>query len=233
MFNWRTLTDLPSRRDFLAGAGALTAATVLHQRLAHAEDPMPFTPPVTPADAIERLRAGNERFAAGKAIAPQRDLEHLRAVAPQQTPFAAVLACADSRVPVEILYDQGFGDLFVVRVAGNVATAVEIASLEYGTRILGAKALVVLGHSNCGAVKAALDGGNVPGQISTLYQHIAPALDRKKMDLHTAVIANIAYQTRKLRKGSTVVAELLKEQKLSLVAGVFELETGMIKSVPA
>jgi carbonic anhydrase len=233
MFNWRNLTDVSSRRAFLAGAGALTAAAVLHQNLAHAEEPMPFTPPATPADATARLTAGNERFATGKVIAPQRDLEHLRAVAPKQTPFAAVLACADSRVPVEILYDQGFGDLFVVRVAGNIATAVEIASLEYGTRILGAKALVVLGHSNCGAVQAALDGGKVPGQISTLYQHIAPALDRKKMDIHEAVIANIAYQTRKLRKGSTVVAELLKEQKLSLVAGVFELETGRIRSVDA
>jgi carbonic anhydrase len=231
MSSRRILTDLSSRRDFLAGAGALTAAAVLHQKLAHAEEPMPFTPPATPADALARLTAGNERFANGKVLAPARDLEHLRAVAPKQTPFACVLACADSRVPVEILYDQGFGDLFVVRVAGNVATAVEIASLEYGTKVLGAKALVVLGHSNCGAVQAALDGGNVPGQISTLYQHIVPALDRKTMDIGAAVVANTVYQTRKLRRGSTVIADLLKKQELSVVAGVFELDTGRIKSV--
>jgi carbonic anhydrase len=129
------------------------------------------------------------------------------------------------------VYDQGFGDIFVVRVAGNIATSVEIASLEYGTRVLGASALIVLGHSNCGAVKAALEGGEVPGQISTLYQHIAPALDRKKMSLDEAIVANVRYQARKLRKGSTVIARLLKEQKLALVGGVFDLTTGTVKAV--
>jgi carbonic anhydrase len=152
-------------------------------------------------------------------------------VAPEQRPFAALLGCADSRVPVELVYDQGFGDLFVVRVAGNVATSVEIASLEYGTRVLGASALIVLGHTNCGAVKAALAGGEVPGQISTLYQHIAPALDRKKMNLDEAIVANVRYQARKLKKGSTVIARLLKDQKLALVGGVFDLTTGTVKPV--
>ena len=220
-----------SRRHFIAtGAGALAAAA-LHARPLRAADYYEEPMPTTPADALSRMQAGNARFASGQPLAPQRDLAHLRAIAPKQTPFGAVLACADSRVPVEILYDQGFGDLFVVRVAGNVATSVEIASLEYGTRILGATVLVVLGHSNCGAVKAALQGGKVPGQISTLYQHIAPALDRKTMDLDHAVIANVHYQARKLRKGSTVVPDLITQGKLALVGGVFDLETGTVKAV--
>lgn len=142
-----------------------------------------------------------------------------------------MLACADSRVPVELIYDQGFGDLFVVRVAGNVAASVAIASLEYGTRVLGASALVVLGHSDCGAVKAALAGNEAPGQISSLYKHIAPALNRKTMDVEAAVMANVAYQMRKLKTGSPLIARLLADRHLALIAGMFELETGAVKSV--
>jgi carbonic anhydrase len=225
-----------SRRSFLTcstalGAGAVVAGALRAGRLLAADEPPAGAPPATPAEALERLREGNARFAAGQPINPQRDLARLRELAPQQRPFAALLGCADSRVPVELVYDQGFGDIFVVRVAGNVATSVEIASLEYGTRILGASALIVLGHSNCGAVKAALQGGEVPGQISTLYSHIAPALKRKTMDLDTAIVANVRYQMRKLRKGSTVIAKLLADGKLALVGGVFDLATASVKPV--
>ena len=228
-----------SRRAFLnctaaLGAGAVAAsASALGGRLLAEEVPVPLPPPANPAEAVKWLHDGNLRFASGKPISPERDLIHLREVAPQQRPFAAVLGCADSRVPVEIVYDQGFGNVFVVRVAGNIATAVEIASLEYGTQVLGASALVVLGHSNCGAVKAALAGGEVPGQISTLYQHIAPALNRKKMDLDAAVVANVRYQMQKLRKGSTVIPKLIAENKIALVGGVFDLTSGTVKPVEA
>lgn len=220
-----------SRRDFIGCAAAFAAAGFLPGAMAHADEVPAQSPPEMPAQVLERLQAGNARFASGQVQAPQRDLERLRAIAPKQTPFAAVLGCADSRVPVELVYDQGFGDLFVVRVAGNVATSVEIASLEYGTRILGARALIVLGHSNCGAVSAAMAGGEVPGQISTLYQHIVPAVNRKTMDLDTAIAANVTYQARKLKKGSTVIGQLLRDGKLALVGGVFELDTGKVKPV--
>ncbi len=230
-------TAVGSRRHFLTCTATLGACALLAgeaPRLLRGDD-APVHPtggaPPTPAEALERLRTGNARFAAGQPINPQQDLARLREVAAQQRPFAALLGCADSRVPVELVYDQGFGDVFVVRVAGNVATSVEIASLEFGTRVLGAAALIVLGHSNCGAVKAALQGGEVPGQISTLYQHIAPALDRKTMDLDTAIVANVRYQARKLRKGSTVLARLLADGKLALAGGVFELETGKVRAV--
>jgi carbonic anhydrase len=185
----------------------------------------------TPAQALQRLRDGNARFVAGQTIAPARDLAHLRSTAPKQTPFAAFLGCADSRVPVEIIYDQGFGDVFVVRVAGNVATSVEIASLEYGAAVLGTRIIKVLGHSNCGAVKAALSGGEVPGQISTLYSHIVPAINRKTMDLDAAIAANVRYQANKLRRSSPLLGRLKRDGKLDIVGGVFDLESGTVKTV--
>jgi len=185
----------------------------------------------TPAQALQRLRDGNARFVDGKTIAPARDLAHLRATAPKQTPFAAFLGCADSRVPVEILYDQGFGDLFVVRVAGNVATPLEIASLEYGAAVLGTRVIKVLGHSNCGAVKAAMSGGEVPGQISALFSHIVPAINRKTMDLDAAIAANVRYQAANLRRSSPLLGRLKREGKLDIVGGVFSLETGTVKPV--
>jgi carbonic anhydrase len=217
-----------SRRQFLVGATAVAAG--VGWREASAEEKPATAAPLTPEDAVERLRAGNARFAAGTPESPQRDLAHLRSVAPEQTPFSAVLGCADSRVPIELLYDQGFGDMFVVRVAGNVVASAEIASLEYGTRVLGAKVLVVLGHSNCGTVKAAMQGGKVPGQISALYHMISPAL-KPTMSLDEAVVTNVRYQARKLQRGSTVVGRLIEEHKLALVGGVFDLETGTVKAV--
>ncbi len=219
-----------SRRGLLLGAGALALEAGLGSRAWADEKPV-ATAPVTPQEALERLRAGNARFAAGAPEAPQRDLAHLRSTAPGQTPFAALLGCADSRVPIELIYDQGFGDTFVVRVAGNVAGTAEIASLEYGARVLGAAVLVVLGHGNCGAVKAAMQGGKVPGQISALYSMIAPALSRTTMSLDEAIVANVRYQARKLQKGSTVIAKLMQEGKLALVGGVFDLESGVVKPV--
>jgi carbonic anhydrase len=217
-----------SRRDLMRGAAALGVALAVKGTAVGAE---PEAAAVIPEDALARLSAGQARFAAGQPEAPQRDLARLREVAPKQKPFASILGCADSRVPIELLYDQGFGNLFVVRVAGNVAASTEIASLEYATRILGTSALIVLGHSDCGAVKAALEGGEVPGQISTLYQHIVPALNRKTMNLEQAVAANVAYQARQLRKSSTVIRALVKEGRLAVVGGVFDLNTGAVRPV--
>jgi carbonic anhydrase len=232
-----------SRRSLLTGTAALAAGTLLRSPALSAETQPMATPPAgpigtptplepaNPEAALQRLRDGNARFVGGEPMAPERDLAHLQSLAPKQTPFAAVLACADSRVPVEILFDQGFGNLFVVRVAGNVASAIEIASLEYAVAILGAKALVVLGHTNCGAVDAALQGGQVPGQISTLYSHIAPGLDRKTMNLDAAVVANVRYQARRLKLGSTVLPGALKSGSLVLAGAVFEFHTGEVRNV--
>ncbi len=116
--------------------------------------------------------AGNERFAAGKITSFAADLEILKQkTVSKQEPLAAVLSRANSRVPVEIIFDESIGQIFVSRVAGNIVTPEIMASLEYGVAVLGVKAILVLGHSNCGAISAAVAGKEVPGQISVLYQH--------------------------------------------------------------
>lgn len=181
-----------------------------------------------PGDALERLMAGNARFVRGTPEAPHRDLERLRAIEAKQTPFAAVLGCADSRVPVEILFDQGFGDIFPVRVAGNVVTPEVIGSLEFGTAVLGAEVLLVLGHTKCGAVKATVEGAAVPGQISSLFYHIQPAVDAAKGQLDAAVVENVRRQAELLRRSSPVLAGLVRDGKLRIAGGVFDLATGVV-----
>ena len=215
----------------LSTAGALALAA--SPRLVRAADPAPASDddPTTPAGALTALRDGNARFARGEILQPRRELDRLKQLGERQKPWAAILGCADSRVPVEIVFDEGFGDLFVVRVAGNVATAVEIASLEYAVAVLGVQVILVLGHANCGAVKAALAGSTVPGQISTLYQHIVPGIDRAAGDVPAAIAANVRFQGRKLREGSTVIGTALKEGTLALSGGVFDLGSGKVTPV--
>src|SRR5262252_10587702 len=171
--------EMPSRRRFLQLGAAGTAAGLLAVgwELA-APVKLQAQSNLSPDAALKELMDGNQRFTSGKLKAFDEDLAILKQkTVEKQEPFAAVLSCADSRVPVEIVFDQSIGHLFVVRVAGNVATPEIIASLEYGVAVLGTKVLMVLGHGNCGAVKATIDGKAVPGQISALYAPIRPAVD--------------------------------------------------------
>lgn len=189
---------------------------------------------LTPDGAIEKLMQGNKRFANQKTNQPNRGSFRLREVAKGQNPFAAILGCADSRVPGEIVFDQGLGDLFVVRVAGNVATPEEIGSLEFGTLVLGAKAILVLGHSSCGAVKATIDGKPVPGKIGSILDQIKPALAMSKDEpgdkLKNVTIANIKGQIEVL-KTSPVISDLIKAGKLKIVGGFYNLDTGIVTPV--
>ncbi|MFM7164866.1 MAG: carbonic anhydrase [Planctomycetaceae bacterium] len=147
-------------------------------------------------------------------------MDQVRALAAGQKPFAAFLGCADSRVPIEIVFDQGFGDVFVTRIAGNVACSENIGSLEFGTRILGAKVLYVLGHTECGAVQATMKGDEVPGQISGLFQYIRPAV-RQAADLTAAVNQNVRNQALLLAESSPVIGKLVREKEL--IIAVVEL----------
>lgn len=237
-----TAPDLSlSRRDFLgrgsvalAGAAAIAGLPgVLHaESLTATERAAVFAPPpATPAEALAALTEGNRRFVAGRPIAPHRDFARLREIAPKQAPFAAFLGCADSRVPVEIVFDQGFGDVFVSRIAGNIAVAEQIASLEFGTAVLGAQVLYVLGHTACGAVAATMAGTEVPGQISALYYHIRPATRVAGGNLDKAIIENVRNQAMSLREGSTVINRLVREKKLLVVGGVYDLNTGQVTPV--
>ena len=179
--------------------------------------------------ALRELMDGNERFIAGKITSFPEDLKILKEkTVLKQEPFAAVLACADSRVPVEILFDQSIGRVFVSRVAGNIVTPEIMASLEYGVAVLGVKALLVLGHTNCGAISAAAAAKEVPGQISALYQHLMPAIREAKGDVPLAVKMNAAYQALVLRESSTVIAKAIKSGGLKVASGSYDLGTGRV-----
>lgn len=186
---------------------------------------------MSPKEALDFLGAGNARFATGRSAAPNRDIERLRQVAPQQTPFAAFLGCADSRVPIEIVFDQGFGDLFVTRIAGNVAATENIASLEFATQVLGVKVLYVLGHTSCGAVAAAAKAEPVPGQISALFQHIRPAVRAAHGDVAAAIRENVKFQAQTLVEASTVISSLVSSGKVVVAGGIFDLESGRVEPV--
>jgi carbonic anhydrase len=166
------------------------------------------TASLTPETALAKLLAGNK-------------------------PFAAILGCADSRVPVEILFDRGLGDLFTVRVAGNVATPEEIGSLEYAA-LLGAQVILVLGHERCGAVTAALANEPVPGQIGSILEQIQPAIaatkGRSGDPLKNAIIANVNNQITTL-KSSPVLSKLIEIDKLKIVGGYYDLDTGLVSQI--
>jgi carbonic anhydrase len=193
--------------------------------------PRAAPPPRDPDEALRRLLEGNERFRAGRITSPHRNLERLDEVAEHQHPFASVLACADSRVPVELIFDQGFGDLFVCRSAGNIAPPELVASLEYGAAVLGTHVILVLGHSSCGAVRAAIAGDAVPGQISSLFWHLAPAVERAGPDAGAVTAENARTQAGLLRRASPVLAGLVGEGRLSIVAGVYDLRTRGVRLV--
>jgi len=229
-----TRDRLLSRRTLLrhaaVGGAVLSTFGWPEGRAAYAADP-PSGDRITPDAAWQRLLEGNRRFVDGKPQAPRRDAARRADVAETQHPFAAFLSCADSRVPLEIVFDEGIGDLFVVRDAGNITTPEVIASLEFGTLVLGAAVLVVVGHTGCGAVKAAMAGDAVPGQISTLYQHIMPAVDRGGKDLDAVTRANVEVQARTLRQASPVIAGLVREGKLAVRGVVYDIKSGRLAPV--
>jgi carbonic anhydrase len=210
------------------GAAAGIAATLGGGRAAYAAGGPPPTD-MTPDAALQELVDGNRRFISGKPLWMHDDLAHLKERAAQgQAPFAGVLACADSRVPVELLFDQSIGHLFVTRVAGNVASTEVIASLEYGAAVLGTKAIIVIGHSACGAVQATIDGKAVPGQISALYRDIRPAVAAAGKDVNAATKENARLQAGILRDSSPVLGELIKKKQLKIVAGFYDVGTGVV-----
>lgn len=226
---------LPVSRRKVLGLLSLSSAALAGGGLAaaplHAVTPADIAlPPIrTPLDAMAELIAGNRRFMEGRPVGPHRTMARVQELAAGQAPFAAVLACADSRVPVEILFDQGVGDLFVCRAAGNIVTPELIGSLEFGTAVLGARAVVVLGHTGCGAVKATIAGDPVPGQISTLYRHIRPAVERSATrELEDVSRHNVRVQAGLLRTSSPVIAQLVREDKLLVVGGMYDLGTGRV-----
>jgi carbonic anhydrase len=186
-------------------------------------------PVLSPEAALAKLMDGNQRFVEGHMTSFQEDVTLLKQrTAEKQEPFAAVLSCADSRVPVELIFDQSIGRIFVTRLAGNIASTEAIASLEYGVAVLGTRAILVLGHGNCGAVKASIDAKAVPGQISALYRYIRPAVDQAGSDLEAAIRANARIQAALLRESSPVIAKAMKAGAVKVTAAYYDLRSGKV-----
>jgi carbonic anhydrase len=221
----RAAAESWTRRQFAVGLAAVGVAGGLGWSGAAALGQTAMTGDA----AIRELMDGNERFVAGKITSFPEDLKILKEkTVLKQEPFAAVLACADSRVPVEILFDQSIGHVFVMRVAGNIVTPEIMASMEYGVAVVGVKALLVLGHTNCGAISAAVAAKEVPGQISVLYQHLMPGIREAKGDVPLAVKMNAAYQAQVLRESSTVITKAIKSGGLKVASGSYDLRTGRV-----
>lgn len=198
----------------------------------------PFSDNMTPDQALQVLLDGNKRFTDQKLVHPRQDFARLTETNADQFPFAAFLSCADSRVPVEILFDQGVGDCFVVRVAGNIATPEAIGSLEFGTAVLGSRVMLVMGHENCGAVNAVLRQQKLPAEskIGSLVPYIQPGVDKSKgqsgNDLVNAVKDSVLVQVEALKK-SPILAGLIKENKLKVVGAYYDLDTGKVEILNA
>jgi carbonic anhydrase len=219
-----------SRRKLLQTGFAATAAALLAGGLDLGfPSPALAQSKLTPSEALAELMQGNKRFTSGRMTAHDHDLAILKHhTEEKQEPFAAVLSCADSRVPVELVFDQSIGHIFVTRVAGNIITPEIIGSLEYGAVVLGTKAILVMGHSNCGAVKATMQGKDVPGQISSLFPHIQPGVDQGGGDLAAATKANARAQAKLLRESSPVISGMVKSGALKVTSGYYDLGTGSV-----
>lgn len=183
-------------------------------------------------EALQRLVEGNLRFVQGKSIRPNQTVERIKEVSKKQNPFATIVGCSDSRVPNEIVFDQGLGDLFILRTAGQVSTYASWGSIEFSVAVLGVNLIVVLGHSSCGAVGAACKADEVPGHIIALTNAIKPAAEKAKHlegdFLDNAVKTNVALQVVSLRKLDPIISKYYNKGQLQIVGAVYDLETGKV-----
>lgn len=188
---------------------------------------------LTPDEALKKLVEGNQRFVAGTSIHPNQGEARRLEIAQGQNPFAVILGCADSRVPPKILFDQGLGDLFVVRVAGNTLDEIITGSVEYAAGVLNTPLILVLGHSKCGAVEAALKKQPLPGHIEWLANVIRGALVGSTCELKDqptcAIKWNVGWVVKQLRQSAPVLAPLVQSGKLKVVGGYYDLESGKVE----
>jgi carbonic anhydrase len=189
---------------------------------------------ISPEEALVKLKDGNNRFVNGQSSKPRQDFSRLKEVAEGQYPFATIIGCSDSRVPNEIIFDQGLGDLFIVRTAGQVSTYASWGSIEFAEEILGTKLIVVLGHTKCGAVQAAVNLPDVPGHIITLINAIKPAVEKAKKKEHTnildaAIRENIIMQVEQLKGLEPVLAKRVREGSIKIIGALYDLHSGKIE----
>lgn len=190
----------------------------------------------TAPEALQELKQGNERFVKGKAAHHNQSLERVKEVVAGQKPEAVILGCADSRVPPEVIFDEGIGDLFVVRVAGNISEPATTGSIEYAAEHLGVPLVVVLGHHRCGAIKATAEAhGPAEGNIGEIVKELQPAVAAARAKpgkeglVDDAVHANVALVAAQLLSESPVLRHLVHEGKVKIVTAVYDLETGKVE----
>ena len=182
--------------------------------------------------ALKVLMDGNKRYVSEKSANLHRDAKRRKEVAAGQHPFAIIMGCSDSRVPPELLFDQGFGDLFVVRTAGNIVDSIALGSMEYAVEHLGVRIIVVLGHERCGAVDATVKGGEAPGNLKTIVDTIRPAVDRVKSGqgdlLARAVRSNVKMVAERIRSGSPILGPMLDAETIKIVGAYYGLDDGTV-----
>jgi carbonic anhydrase len=241
---------LPARSSLITALFLITAGQISKSADATLEDkstsPAAASPRVqtkesqaamTPAAALEELRAGNARFVAGQSKVRNLPAK-VRATAAGQYPFGVIVSCLDSRTPVELVFDQGIGDLFNARVAGNVLNDDILGSLEFACKVSGSKLILVLGHSNCGAIKGAVDNVEL-GNLTGLLHKIKPAVAKVPEDVQPRTSKNAAFVQKvaesnvhlvmqQIREQSPILREMLDHGQIALAGGMYDLETGQV-----
>jgi carbonic anhydrase len=208
-------------------AAALVLLTAV---VARADQPAPKT---TPDEALRRLVAGNRAFVASGASCARQSPARRAEVAAAQHPIAVVVSCSDSRVPPEAVFGQGIGDLFVIRVAGNVIDDVALGSIEYAVDHVGVPLVVVLGHERCGAVEAAVSDQPAPAHVDAIVRKIRAALAGKKLPLDDAVRVNVAASVRDIAGAAPVLAPLVQKGRIKVVGARYDLDTGAVELLDA
>jgi len=183
-------------------------------------------------DLIQKLKDGNSRFAKDEAVHSNQSVERRNKLTNGQNPFAVIVSCSDSRVPPEIIFDQGIGDLFVIRTAGHVADDIALASIEYAVEHLHVALIVVLGHERCGAVDAAVKGGELPGHLGKLISEIEPAVEQAEKEegdlLANAVHENIHRVVRQLKNSGPIIKEFVEHHELEIIGAYYDLDDGIV-----
>jgi len=195
-----------------------------------AETELPY--PQSPDEALARLKEGNARFINDQSSHPNRDDNRKIIQAQKQTPFASIMGCSDSRVPSEIIFDQGLGDLFIVRTAGQAPATASFGSLEFSVAVLGVKVIVVMGHEKCGAVAGAIGTTKLPGHIEDLVNIIRPGIKEfigKPEKLEEAGKANVLAEVEALKNLDPILSQYVKEGKIKIIPAYYHLETGQVE----
>jgi carbonic anhydrase len=227
------------RRDFLkfvsfGGLSLVMARDFCWQVEPACADELSDSESLNPDTALQKLMEGNQRFVQQQPKHPNQSQARLQEVAQAQHPFATILSCADSRVAAEIIFDQGLGSIFDIRIAGNIATPEAIGSIEYAVELLGTPLLMVLGHERCGAVTAAVQKEPLAGKMNTFVKAIKPAIAMSKGmsgdAVENAVIANVQYQIQLLKR-SPLLIQRLQSGKLRILGGRYDLDTGAVTLV--